>query len=148
MRTRILGPKERAGSLSSISLSGWPRQRRVAVLVLMPVMAAIFVVVSGTPVGHASVTWLLLVAVAATLAAAVLASYLPLKSRRLEPGCAPCAAMSALTVVGAMLALNNFGSMLIGPALAIAVTLFGLTQRIGQTETCSVPARTNTPDGD
>jgi hypothetical protein len=114
----------------------------------MPVMAAIFVVVSGTPLGHASVAWLLLVAVAAMLAATVLASYLPRNGRRLELGCTPCAAMSALTVVGAMLALNNFGSMLIGPTLAIAVTLFGLTQRIGEAETCSVPARTNTPDGD
>ncbi|MGZ5367745.1 MAG: hypothetical protein ACXWXV_00360 [Aeromicrobium sp.] len=143
-----MGPKQRAGSLSSISPAGWPRRRRAAVLVLMPVMAALFVVVSGTPVGDASVAWLLLVAVAATLAAAVLASYLPRKSRRMELGCTPCAAMSALTVVGAMMALKNFGSMLIGPALAIAVTLFGLTQRIGQAETCSVPVRTNTPDDD
>lgn len=46
------------------------------------------------------------------------------------------------------MALNNYGSMLIGPALAIAVTLFGFAQRLGQPETCSVPARANLPDGD
>ena len=129
-------------------LANWPHRRRVAVLMLTPVMAAIFVAVSGTPVDHVSAAWLLFVAVAATVAAAVLGSYVPRNGLRPDVGCTPCAAMSAMTVVGAMMALNNFGSMLIGPALAIAVTLFGFAQRLGQTETCSVPARPNLPDGD
>ena len=74
---------------------------------LTPVMAVIFVAVSGTPVRYASAAWLLFVAVAATVAAAVLGSHLPRNGLRPDVGCTPCAAMSVMTVVGAMMALNN-----------------------------------------
>ena len=58
---------------------------------------------------------------------------------------AACAAMSALTVVGAAMALGYYGPYLLGPALAVAVTLYGLTQRIGQVDTCATPAGPPSP---
>src|SRR5687768_5225625 len=112
------------------TLLAWPRRRRLAVLALTPVLAGAFLAVSGTPVADGSAAWLLLVAVAAALGAAVLASYLPRTGLRPQLGCTPCAAMSAMTVVGAAVALNTYGSALIGPALAVAATLFGLAQRL------------------
>lgn len=130
------------------ALAGWSRRRRVVTLVLTPVMAWVFVAISGNSLGETSVLWLLLVAVAAVEAAAVLASYLPHRGLRPELGCTPCAAVAAVTVVGAMLALNNYGSSNIGPALAIAVMLFGLTQRLTQTQTCATPAPRNTAGKD
>lgn len=84
-----------------------------------------------------SALWLLLVAVAATSGAAVLATYVPQHGLRPEVGCTPCAAVSAMTVVGAALVLRSYGADLAGPALAIAMTLFGLTQRLGQVDSCS-----------
>jgi|SRR5664279_99272 len=117
----------------------WPRRRWVATVVSTPIVAAAFFTVSGTPTAQASKTWLLLVAIAAIIGSAVLASYVPASGRRPDLGCTPCAAMSAMTLVGAVIALNSYGPQLTGAALAIAVTLFGLTQRLSQTTACAVP---------
>ena len=106
-------------------------------MVLTPVLAAVLLAAAGP--GHPAIPglWLPLVAVAAVLGAAVLATYVPNSGVRPEVGCTPCAAMSAMTVVGAVMALRSYGPALTGPALAVAVTLFGLTQRLGQVDTCA-----------
>jgi hypothetical protein len=78
---------------------------------------------------------------AAVLGAGVLASYVPVVGRGLELGCTPCAMMSALTLVGATIALRNYGPDVAGPLVAGAVLLFGLTQRMSQPATCATPAR-------
>jgi hypothetical protein len=121
------------------------RRRKASVALLTPVLAASFLAASGLGLRATTAPWLLLVAVAATLSAAVLASYVPRRGLRPEVGCSPCAAMSALTVVGAAMALGYYGPSLLGPALAVAVTLYGLTQRIGQADTCATPAGPQAP---
>lgn len=114
---------------------GSPR-RKVAVAVLTPVLAVVLVAAAGRDLPARSGAWLLLVAVAALLGAAVLATYVPHRGVRPEVGCTPCAAMSAVTVVGAVMALRSSGPALTGAALAAAATLFGLAQRLGQADAC------------
>jgi hypothetical protein len=93
---------------------------------------------SAVPPG---VEWYAGAVVAAVLGAAVLASYVPLAGRRLDLGCTPCGTLAALTLVGATMALRSYGSELAGPLVAIAVLLFGLTQRMSQPTTCVTPVR-------
>lgn len=114
-------------------------------VVLTPVLAAIFLAAAGLGLPAMSALWLLLVAVAATLGAGVLATYVPHRGVRLELGCTPCAAVSAMTVVVAAMVLHSYGPALTGPALAIAVTLFGLTQRLGQVDSCATPGSAPQP---
>jgi hypothetical protein len=95
--------------------------------------------------GRAAVTppsawWYAVALVAAVLGAAVLASYVPVVGRRPDLGCTPCAAMSALTLVGATVALRSYGGDIAGPLVAGALLLFGLTQRLSQATTCATPA--------
>lgn len=106
-------------------------------MLLVPILAAWFMVVGGSTGAAPSSGWYLLVVVVAALGAAVLASYVPVAGRKPDLGCTPCATMSALTVVGATLVLRSYGADVAGPLLAGAVLLFGLTQRMGQTATCS-----------
>ena len=121
-------------------LGEWPRRRWVAVISLTPLLAATFVATAGTPLGGLSAGWLALTSLAAILSAGVLGSYVPQQGFRPDLGCAPCAVMPVATVVGAMVAVSTYGAAVIGPALAIAVTLFGLTQRLGNLDSCEVPA--------
>lgn len=117
-------------------VTGSPR-RKVAVVLLTPGLAFVFLAVTGVGLLAASGLWLLLVAVAATLGAGVLATYVPHRGVRPEVGCTPCAAVSAMTVVAATMVLHGYGPALTGPVLAIALTLFGLTQRLGQVDSCA-----------
>lgn len=118
-------------------VDAWPTRRRVAAVLLLPVVALWFVVVGTSAAGSPSAGWYALVAVAATLGAAVLATYVPVAGRRLDLGCTPCAAMSAFTVVAATLVLRSYGAETTGPLLASAVLLFGLTQRMSQPASCA-----------
>ncbi|GAB2743018.1 hypothetical protein [Nocardioides pakistanensis] len=123
------------------ALDAWPTRRRVAVVVLLPLVAAWFLYVgrpADIPVGTG---WYVAVAVAALLGAGVLASYLPVAGRGLDLGCTPCATLAALTLVGATMALRNYGADIAGPLVAAGVLLFGLTQRLSQPATCATPVR-------
>ena len=122
-------------------LDAWPTRRRVAAALLLPLVAVWFVVVGGSTQASPSPAWYALVTVAAVFGAGVLASYVPVEGRGLDLGCTPCAMMSALTLVGATIALRNYGSDVAGPLVAGAVLLFGLTQRMSQPTTCATPAR-------
>lgn len=129
--------------MTALVQSFWaPRRRRVALAALVPLVTAWFVLVgrSSTPVPLPPV-WYALLVPAVLLAAAVLASYVPVSGRGLDIGCTPCAMLSGLTVVGATLALHTYGAMFVGPLVAVAVLLFGLTQRIGQPSVCDAPVR-------
>ena len=119
----------------------WHPRRGIAAVVLTPMVAAGFVALAAVPLDSLAGAWLVLATVASALSALVLASYLPARGLRPELGCSPCAALSAMTVVGASIALHRYGASLTGPALATAVTLFGLGQRLGATETCVVEGR-------
>lgn len=122
-------------------LDAWPTRRRVAAALLLPLVAVWFVVVGGSTQASPSPGWYAMVMVAAALGAGVLASYVPVVGRGLDLGCTPCAMMSALTLVGATIALRNYGPDVAGPLVAGAVLLFGLTQRMSQSATCATPAR-------
>lgn len=115
----------------------WPARRRVATALLLPVVAAGFVVVGRSTGATPSAGWYVLVMVAAVLGAGVLASYVPVVGRKPDLGCTPCAAMSALTVVGATLVLRSYGADIAGPLVAGALLLFGLAQRMRQPATCA-----------
>ena len=115
----------------------WFRRRTVVAAALTPVVATGLALASGVDVRGLSTAWLLLALVAAALSAGVLASYVPRRGLRPEVGCTPCAALSALTVLGGILAVANYGASFLGPLVAAAVTLFGLTQRLGQVQACA-----------
>lgn len=118
-------------------LDFWPARRRVAAALLLPIVAAWFAVVGGSTGGTPSAGWYALVMIAAVLGAGVLASYVPVAGRKLDLGCTPCAAMSALTVVGATVVLRSYGADIAGPLVAGALLLFGLAQRMRQPATCA-----------
>lgn len=121
-------------------LAAWPTRRRVALLLALPAVAGWFVNLGLASVTPPSAWWYVVALVAAVLGAAVLASYVPVVGRRPDLGCTPCATMSALTLVGATVALRNYGADIAGPLVAGALLLFGLTQRMSQPATCATPA--------
>jgi hypothetical protein len=123
-------------------LDSWTPRRRLALVGLFPIVAAWFLVVArSSAVATPGAGWYVGAGIAALLGAAVLASYLPVSGRRLDLGCTPCATLAALTLVGATMALRSYGSEPVGPVIAIAVLLFGLTQRMSQPATCATPVR-------
>ena len=107
---------------------------------MTPLLGAAFVKLAGTPLGDPSIGWFTLMSLAAILSAGVLGSYVPREGFRPDLGCAPCAVMPVATVVGAMIAVNTYGAAVVGPALAAAITLFGMTQRLSNVNSCDVPA--------
>jgi hypothetical protein len=124
------------------ALQSWTPRRRLALVALFPLVAAWFVVVGrGAAAAPPSAGWYAGAGVAALLGAAVLSSYLPVSGRRLDLGCTPCATLAALTLVGATMVLRSYGSELAGPLVAVALLLFGLTQRMNQPATCATPVR-------
>ncbi len=117
-------------------------RRRFALAVLLPVVATWFVLVGqdAAPL-TLSPLWYAVLAPAVLLGAAVLATYVPVAGRGLDLGCTPCAMLSGLTLVGASIALHTYGADLVGPLVAGAVLLFGLTQRMSRPATCPAPVR-------
>ena len=130
------------------ALETWPARRWVAVFALAPLLLAAFVMSAGIPLSGLSAGWFALASLAAILSAGVLGSYVPQEGLRPDVGCAPCAVMPVATVVGAMFAVNNYGPAAIGPALASAITLCGLTQRLGNANSCDVPADPHAADAE
>jgi hypothetical protein len=116
----------------------WPRRRWIACVALAPILTATFVAMAGVPLGGHSLGWLTLVGLAAILSAGVLGSYVPQEGVRPDLGCAPCAVMPVATVAGALVAVSTYGAAIIGPTLAIALTLFGMTQRLSNVNSCVV----------
>jgi hypothetical protein len=122
------------------TLEEWPARRWIAVFGLTPLLAAAFVMLAEKPLGDPSVGWFTLMSLAAILSAGVLGSYVPQEGFRPGLGCAPCTVMPVATVVGAMIAVSTYGAAVVGPALATAITLFGMTQRLSNVNSCDVPA--------
>lgn len=92
---------------------------------------------AGLPAADAGAGWSLLLLLAAALGSLTLASYVPRQGLRPDIGCSPCAAVSGLTLVGAVIVLDGYGGHLSGPLLALALTAFGLVQRLRQQPTCA-----------
>ena len=106
-------------------------RRRVAAVVAAPVL---FVVLSTTGGGWAPPPpwlWIALVAVTAGVGATTLANYVPRAGERLSDavGCAPCAAMPAMSVVGAALLLAMDPNRAPMALAALGVVVVGLLQR-------------------
>jgi peptidoglycan/LPS O-acetylase OafA/YrhL len=115
----------------------WPPRRWVVVALAAPALTWLLVTVA--PVGPAAprgAAWWFLVLATALAGSGTLASYVPASGRRVELGCSPCAMVSVLTVLGAVLVVRGSGGDPAGPVLALAVALFGLGQRLAQPPVC------------
>lgn len=122
-------------------LVAWPARRRVVTALLLPLVGAWFLLVGRSSGAAPGVGWYVVVGLATVLGAAVLASYVPVAGRGLDLGCTPCATLAALTLVGATMALRNYGTDIAGPLVAAALLLFGLVQRTSQPATCAAPVQ-------
>jgi hypothetical protein len=85
--------------------------------------------------------WPALVALVALAAAATLATYLPQPGagHRLDLGCTPCAAVAALSVLGAGAVLSTTAHETSTAGLALVIVGFGLTQRLTSPSSCAAP---------
>ena len=137
-----LGP---AGALSHRGFhnaaNAWPRRRLVSAAALSPVLFIVLTSAAGGWAPGLAPGWTALVALVALGASATLASYLPRPGygRRLDVGCTPCAAVAALSVVGASGVLRSNPHDLSSAALALVIIGFGLTQRLTSPSSCAAP---------
>ncbi len=108
-----------------------PTRRRAAATVALTPVVFLLAASAGGGWSPAPVPWLVVVAVTAVVGAATLSTYLPGRGEGVRGalGCAPCAAMPAMTVAAAI-ALVASAPHTLGIALvALAVTLAGLARR-------------------
>ncbi len=122
--------------------NAWPRRRLVSAVALSPVLFIILISAAGGWAPGLAPGWTALVALVALGASATLASYLPRPGygRRLDLGCTPCAAVAALSVVGAAWVLRSTPNDLSSAALALVIIGFGLTQRLTSPSSCAAPS--------
>lgn len=118
----------------------WPLRRRLAVAALPP---TVFVVLNcffwGLDRGNPR-AWAALVALVGLVSAATLVTYLPSRGfgPRLDLGCTPCAAVAALTVPASVFVLSSAPHDVPTAVLAVAISAFGLLQRLNTPATCPV----------
>ena len=126
----------------------WPPRRWVVVALAAPALTWLLVTVAPlAPATGRGAAWWVIVLATALAGSGTLASYVPATGRRPELGCSPCAMVSALTVVGAVMVVRGSGGDPAGPVLALAVALFGLGQRLAQPPVCSTPGARPDDDG-
>ena len=134
---------ERPAPLTGVAnaAGSWPLRRIVAVAVLSPLLFVLLIAVAGGWAPGAPLGWTVLVALMALAAATTLATYLPRPGagRKLELGCTPCAAVAALSVLGAGAVLSTAPNDVSTAVLALVVVGFGLTQRLTNPSTCVAP---------
>jgi peptidoglycan/LPS O-acetylase OafA/YrhL len=122
-----------------VSAPMWPRRRWLAAALLAPVLGGVVLAVTRPAQDTAGPAWWVLLALVVLAGAGTLASYVPASGVRPDVGCTPCAAVSALTVVAAVMLLRDAGPDLTAVALAAAVSIFGLGQRLSQPRACVSP---------
>ena len=132
-------PDLRAFSGLPALVRAWPRRRWVAALVLVAPLVALYA--SAGP--SLQVWWVLPTAVvSATLAAVLLASYVPVpgSGRLLDAGCSPCAAVSGVAVLGSLV-MRSTAPLEPGSAgVAVVLVVCGLAQRLGKVSSCPAPS--------
>ena len=126
-------------SLALTLLRSWPPRRRLAYPVAVAMLGVGYLTAVGVPATTLSKAWFALALTATGLGAAVLVSYVPASGWRPVLGCSPCAAFAALTVLGSLVAVATYGPTFVGPALGAALSLFGLAQRLGESDRCALP---------
>lgn len=122
----------------------WTARRWVVAVLLVPVLLGWFARAGGgadlVVVGGVPVWWGTLVVLTAVTGSLVVAGYVPATGWRPDLGCTTCASVSALTLLGATVALRSGAPGDLGSAaLAFAVVAFGLLQRVTAPATCEVP---------
>lgn len=119
-------------------LTAWPLRRRIALLVLGPVLFVLMVAVSGSWVLANSPGWTAVVALIAVSCATTLATYLPHPGTglKVDVGCTPCAAVAAVSVLAAFIVLGSAPHDVSTAVLALGVSAFGLVQRLNNPSTC------------
>ncbi len=118
--------------------TGMSSRRLYAAMIAWPVVGLWLFAASHQPWGDPSWLWWTSTVAAAGLGAGVVAGYVPERGSRPDLGCTPCAAMSGLTLLGSTLLMHGFGGDLAGPALAAAITAYGLVQRSASATRCAV----------
>ncbi len=109
-----------------------PRRRILAAVLLAPALFVGLVTAGGGWPPTPAVAWTALVALTAAGGAATLATYLPAPGAgwRLELGCAPCAAVSALSVLAAAFLLQSAPHQWSMALTATVVVGLGLARRL------------------
>lgn len=109
-----------------------PVRRLVAMVVGAPVLL-VALAGSGGGFAGASPGWIALVALTSLLGAVTVASFVPLRGQRLVEarGCAPCAAVALLTVLGAAILLGFAPGEVSMAVTALALVAAGLLRRLG-----------------
>jgi hypothetical protein len=127
--------------MGAVMKGAWPLRRLVVAASLSPVLFTLLVGVAGGWAPLAAPGWTALVALVALGAAATLATYLPRPGagRTLDLGCTPCAAVAALSVLGAAGVLSTAPHDVSTAVLALVIVIFGLTQRLTNPSTCAAP---------
>jgi hypothetical protein len=123
------------------SFATWTRRRWVVAATLLPVLAVAFTLSAPALPPWTALGWWAGLVLAAGVGSLVLASYVPLVGRGLDLGCTPCAAVSGVTLLGAVLAFGTYGASASAPMLAVVATGFGLMQRVTQAASCATPVR-------
>ena len=138
----VIGQRLTTRTVFANATASWPLRRLVAVAVLSPLLFVLLIASVGGWAPAASLGWAAIVAVMALAAAATIATYLPRPGagRRLELGCTPCAAVAALSVLGAAVVLGTSPYNVSTAVLALVVVGFGLTQRLTSPSTCVAPS--------
>jgi hypothetical protein len=125
-------------------LRWWPLRRWVAAVAVTVPLAGRYLT-QGPPAG---IWWSVPAALACgTLAALILASYLPLpgSGRWIDLGCSPCATVAAMTVLGSFILRDGAPSEVGMSLLAALMLVFGLVQRLSGGGVCAVPVATARP---
>jgi len=137
----LIGQRLATRTVFANAAGSWPLRRLVAVAVLSPLLFVLLISVAGGWAPGAPLGWTVLVALMALAGAATLATYLPRPGagRKLEIGCTPCAAVAALSVLGAGAVLSTAPYDVSTAVMALAVVGFGLTQRLTNPSTCVAP---------
>jgi hypothetical protein len=119
-------------------LTDWPLRRRIALVVLGPVLFVLMVSVSGSWALANSSGWTAVVALIAVSCATTLATYLPHPGTglKVDVGCTPCAAVAAVSVLAAFIVLGSAPHDVSTAVLALGVSAFGLVQRLNNPSTC------------
>ncbi len=123
----------------STTFTAWTRRRWVTAAVLAPGLAALFAAAAPTRPPTTAAGWWAGLLLAAGVGSLVLASYVPVLGRRPDLGCTPCAAVSGVSLVGAVLAFASYGPQAGAPLLATVATGFGLMQRVTRQRSCAPP---------